>query len=166
MQQFVNAVTGVFDQLNPFNLGNLILYFAWLVVFTFTTVAVCCARAGWFRFLCFAVNHLFSVGFLLSWTLTVLLAYTYWKQSLIVLAATAILSVLTMRRRRRDRKDRMEPPEALPVIENDEEPAERLEPRFGRAVTAGERLSVRPADEFTDDRPEPHFGRPAAADRP
>ena len=40
MSDIVTALTGIFDQLNPFNIGNLVVFFAWIVVFAFTTVAV------------------------------------------------------------------------------------------------------------------------------
>jgi hypothetical protein len=100
MQRVVAEITSVFDQLNPFNTGNLILFFGWLAVFTFTTVAVWRCPLPWFRFLCFVVNQLFSIGILLSWTLTVLLAVTYWRESLLVLAGTGIGSFWLFRRRR------------------------------------------------------------------
>ncbi len=52
MQQAVGTITGVFDQLNPFNTGNLILFFGWLVVFTFTSVAKNRGRSGMGSWLC------------------------------------------------------------------------------------------------------------------
>lgn len=109
MQQAVGTITGVFDQLNPFNAGNLILFFGWLAVFTFTTVAVWRCQVAWFRFVCFVVNQIFSVGILLSWTLTALLAFTYWRESLLVLAGTGIGS-LWLFRRRQPRKGAYIPP--------------------------------------------------------
>lgn len=101
MQRVVADITSVFDQLNPFNAGNLILFFGWLAVFTFTTVAVWRCPLPWFRFLCFVVNQVFSIGILLSWTLTVLLAVTYWRESLLVLAVTGMGSFWLFRRRHR-----------------------------------------------------------------
>ncbi len=109
MQQVVGTITGVFDQLNPFNTGNLILFFGWLVVFTFTSVAVWRCPTAWFRFICFVVNQVFSVGILLSWTLTALLAFTYWRESLLVLAGTAVGSFWLFRRRRPRKGVRMPP---------------------------------------------------------
>ena len=100
MQDFVGAATGVFDQLNPFNTGNLILYFGWIVIYTFTWMAIWRSRTPWFRFLSFVVNQVFSVGIVLSWTLTGLLAYTYWKQSLAVFIVTAAVGFYMFRRRR------------------------------------------------------------------
>lgn len=98
MRDFVNAVTGIFDQLNPFNVGNLIIYFLWLVVFTFTIVAIWRAPRGWIRLLSYVVNQAFSVGIILSWTLTSLLAYTYWQYSLATVAATFVVAWLVVGR--------------------------------------------------------------------
>lgn len=98
MRDFVNAVTGIFDQLNPFNTGNLIIYFLWLVVFTFTVIAIWRAPRGWIRLLCYVVNQAFSVGIILSWTLTSLLAYTYWQYSLATVAATLVVAWLVVGR--------------------------------------------------------------------
>jgi hypothetical protein len=93
--------TGILDQLNPFNPGNLILYFGWLIVFTFTGMAVWRCGRPWVRLVCYCVNQLVSVGFLLSWTLTGLLAYTYWQESIAVFAATATGSLYLFRNRKR-----------------------------------------------------------------
>ena len=100
MSQIAATFTNVFDQLNPYNSGNLVLYFTWLVVYTYTAVAIWRSRRPWFRFVCFLVNQLFSVGVILSWTLTGLLAYTYWRESLGALGGTALLSLAGFRRRR------------------------------------------------------------------
>jgi hypothetical protein len=91
----------VVDPLNPFNRGNIVLYFAWIVTYTFTWVAVWRSPRSWFRFVCFLVNQLFSIGILISWTLTVILAYAYWQASLATFAATAAVSLLLFRRRHR-----------------------------------------------------------------
>ncbi|MEA2779405.1 MAG: hypothetical protein QOK29_949 [Rhodospirillaceae bacterium] len=79
----------VFDQLNPFSLGNIIVYFTWLVVYSFTLVAVWRSPKAWVRLCCLLVNQLFSVGVLISWSLTILLAYTYLLQSAIVCIVVA-----------------------------------------------------------------------------
>jgi hypothetical protein len=92
MSQLTAGFGRVLDELNPYNSGNLVLYFSWLVVYTYTAVAIWRSRRPWYRFLCFLVNQLFSVGVILSWTLTGLLAYTYWRESLGALAGTAVLS--------------------------------------------------------------------------
>jgi hypothetical protein len=90
----------VFDQLNPYNTGNLVLYFTWLVVYTYTAIAVWRSQRPWFRGICFLVNQLFSVGILMSWTLTGLLAYSYWRESLATLGGTLLLCLAGFRRRR------------------------------------------------------------------
>ena len=100
MSQLTAGFRRVFDELNPYNDGNLVLYFAWLVVYTYTAVAIWRSRRPWFRGLCFLVNQLFSVGVILSWTLTGLLAYTYWRESLGALGGTALLSLAGFRWRR------------------------------------------------------------------
>jgi hypothetical protein len=100
MQGIADEITNVFDQLDPFSTGNRILFFAWIVVFAFTSVAVWRCPFAWFRFLCFIVNQLFSVGILISWGLVVVLAVTYWRESLLVLAGTGIGSFWLFRRRR------------------------------------------------------------------
>ncbi|MGE0117646.1 MAG: hypothetical protein AB7S71_01505 [Dongiaceae bacterium] len=89
----------IVDPLNPFNRGNVILYFAWIVTYTFTGVAVWRSERSWFRFLCFVVNQVFSIGVLISWSLTLILAYAYWRASLVAFAATAALSLFLFRRR-------------------------------------------------------------------
>jgi len=60
----------------------------------------------WFRILCLVVNQVFSIGILLSWRLAALLAVTYWRESLLVLAVTGIGSFWLFRRRRRERPTR------------------------------------------------------------
>jgi hypothetical protein len=84
MNDIERAFTGFFDQLNPFSLGNLVYYFTWLIIYSFTLVAVWRSHRGWLRFICFVVNQVFSIGVLISWTLTLLLAYTYWLPSALV----------------------------------------------------------------------------------
>jgi len=101
VSDIVTALTGIFDQLNPFNIGNLVVFFAWIVVFAFTTVAVWRADNRWVRLLCYLINQVFSVGIVLSWTLTTLLAYTYWQYSLGVFAVTALVALWLFRRRPR-----------------------------------------------------------------
>ena len=93
VNSFVNAMTGIFAQLNPCNPGNLIIYFAWLVVFTFTTIAIWRAERAWIRLFCYLVNQVFSIGIVLSWTLTGLLAYTYWKASIAAVVVTLVVAL-------------------------------------------------------------------------
>lgn len=92
MSDIVNAIKGVFDNLNPFNIGNLIIYFSWIVVYTFTLTAIWRSHRGLVRLICFIANQIFSIGIILSWTLTVILAYTYWIASLGTIVATLIVS--------------------------------------------------------------------------
>src|SRR5262249_33657790 len=42
----------VVDPLDPFNRGNIVLYFTWIVVYTFTGVAVWRSERSWFRLVC------------------------------------------------------------------------------------------------------------------
>lgn len=89
----------IVDPLNPFNRGNIVLYFTWIVTYTFTWVAVWRSERSWFRFVCFLVNQLFSIGVVMSWTLTVILAYAYWQTSIAAFAATGAVSLFMFRRR-------------------------------------------------------------------
>ena len=59
MSQLTAGFSRVLDELNPYNSGNLVLYFSWLVVYTYTAVAIWRSRRPWYRFLCFLVNQLF-----------------------------------------------------------------------------------------------------------
>jgi len=99
MNEIVGSIKGLFDNLNPFNTGNLVLYFAWLVVYVFTLVAIWRSNSRIIRLISFLVNQIFSVGFILSWTLTALLAYTYWIASLGTIVITLILSWWAFRMR-------------------------------------------------------------------
>ncbi len=101
MNTIVAQITGIFDQLNPFNTGNLIVYFSWVMIFGFTLIGLVRARHGFIRFLCYAINQAFSIGIVLSWTLTALLAYTYWWQSLCMLAGALIIGIVVFRGERR-----------------------------------------------------------------
>ena len=92
MNEIVTGFKSIFDNLNPFNTGNLVIYFSWLVVYVFTLVAIWRSNSRLVRLLCFLVNQVFSIGVILSWTLTALLAYTYWIASLGAVVITLILS--------------------------------------------------------------------------
>jgi hypothetical protein len=89
----------IVDPLNPFNRGNIVLFFTWIVTYTFTGVAVWRSERSWFRFLCFLVNQLFSIGILISWSLTLILGYAYWREALATFAVTAAISLFLFRRR-------------------------------------------------------------------
>jgi len=100
VNQLIGDFNNVLDQLNPYNTGSQVLYFTWLVVYTYTAIAIWRSRRAWYRFLCFLVNQLFSVGVVMSWTHTVLLASAYWRESLGALAGTLLLSLAGIHRRR------------------------------------------------------------------
>lgn len=92
MNEIVSSIKGLFDNLNPFNTGNLVIYFSWLVVYVFTLVAIWRSNSRIVRLVCFFSNQIFSIGVILSWTLTALLAYTYWIASLGAIVITLICS--------------------------------------------------------------------------
>jgi hypothetical protein len=100
MNDLVSGIKGIFDNLNPFNTGNLVIYFSWLVVYVFTLVAIWRSNNRIVRLVSFLVNQVFSVGVILSWTLTALLAYTYWIASLGTIVITLICSWWAFRTRR------------------------------------------------------------------
>ena len=83
MSDIERAFTGFFDQLNPF-----------------TLVAVWRSHRSWVRLICFVINQVFSIGVLISWTLTLLLAYTYWLPSAFVFLGTGGTTFYLFRRRR------------------------------------------------------------------
>jgi hypothetical protein len=99
MNDIGRAFTGFFDQLNPFSLGNLVFYFVWLTVYSFTLVAVWRSHRAWVRFICFVVNQALSIGVLISLTLTALLAYTYWLPSALVFLGVGGTTFCMLRRR-------------------------------------------------------------------
>ena len=101
MAQLVANIQSVFDQLNPFNTGNLVLYFAWLVTLGLTTMGVWRCERGLVRLCCLGVNQAMSIGFVLSWTLTALLAYTFWWQSVAAFSASLVVGFLLFSPRRR-----------------------------------------------------------------
>ena len=92
MNDLLNGVRSVVDQLNPYNTGNLVLYFSWVVVFSYTVIGLLRSQRRWVRVCCFAVNQLFSFGMVVSLTVTALLAYTYWWQSLTTAAVTLVIA--------------------------------------------------------------------------
>ena len=100
MNDFLREFTGFFDRLNPFSLSNLVFYFAWLAIYGFTLVAVWRSHLAWVRFVCFVINQVLSIGVLISWSLTVLLAYTYWLPSALVFLGVTGSTFYLFRRRR------------------------------------------------------------------
>jgi hypothetical protein len=99
LQEIYDSISVVLEQLNPYNTGNQILYYVWLVVYTFTWVAIWRSARPWLRFLCFVVNQIFSVGILMSAFLTVAFIISFWIETLAVFAATAAISLFLFRRR-------------------------------------------------------------------
>jgi|SRR6185369_11616838 len=95
------------DQLNPLSSGNLVLYFVTVFVYSYTSVAVWLARRASWRFLCFLINQLFSFGVFVSWTVAVVISFTYWRYALGmaafgVLTAIFLWAALRNRHRRRE----------------------------------------------------------------
>jgi hypothetical protein len=103
MDPVVHKVTeffgGFFDQLNPYNRANLTVYFAWLIVYVSTWIAVWRSPRAWFRFFCFIANQAFSIGIVISWSLAVLIAVRYWIPSLLAALLTAGATLYFFRRR-------------------------------------------------------------------
>lgn len=89
----------LYDQINPYSAGNVTLFFIWLVVYSLTWMAIWRSNRGWLRFASFVVNQLFSVGIVVSWTVTVAVAAYYWKEAVAAFAATAVIGFLLFRRR-------------------------------------------------------------------
>ncbi len=100
MPDLFRNIVDVFDQLNPFSLPNRITYFTWLTLYSFTMVVVWRARRSWVRFICFLLNQLLSVGVVISWSLTLLLAYTYWLPSALVVVGVSGGSLYLFREKR------------------------------------------------------------------
>src|SRR5215475_6462575 len=84
MDAISRGFNALIDQLNPFSLGNIVFYFVWLVLYTFSLVAVWRSQRSWLRLLCLILNQILSVGVLISYSLTLLLAYTYWLPTALV----------------------------------------------------------------------------------
>ena len=99
MYDIERAFTSFFDQLNPFSLGNLVSYFVWLTIYSFTLVAVWRSHWAWLRLVCFVVNQVLSIGVFISWSLTLLLAYTYWLPSALIFLGMAGTTFYLFRRR-------------------------------------------------------------------
>lgn len=137
MEGFVSGIRGVFDNLNPFNTGNLILYFAWLFIYCFSLMAIWRSNSKLVRLSCWVLSQGFSVGFVLSYSLTVLLAVTYWKASIATVVATLVFGWWVFRTRE-------------PAPDQTTAPAPRVGPVFNRADQPSDR-----ADKLSD-----HGNRP------
>jgi len=99
VEEWWTRVGDFFAQFDPYSTENLVLYYGWLVVYTFTLVALWRSQSAWFRLLSFAVNQIFSVGVIMGQVLTAVLAITFWRESLAAFAATAAFSLFLFRRR-------------------------------------------------------------------
>jgi hypothetical protein len=121
MNEIVTSIKGIFDNLNPFNTGNLVIYFSWLVVYVFTLVAIWRSNSRIVRLVCFVVNQVFSIGVILSWTLTALLAYTYWIASLGAIIITLICSWWLFRSKPQNENDEGERVRREPALISDQD---------------------------------------------
>ncbi len=99
MNAVERAFTSLVDQLNPFSLGNLIFYFTWLVLYTFSLIAVWRSHRSWVRLICLVLNQILSIGVLISYSLTLLLAYNYWLPTVLISLGVAVLTFFLFRRR-------------------------------------------------------------------
>src|SRR5437667_3018256 len=99
MNDIGRAFSRFLDQLNLFSLGNIVFYFVWLTIYSFTLVAVWRSHRAWLRFICFVINQVLSIGVLISWSLTALLAYTYWLPSALVFFGIGGTTFYLLRRR-------------------------------------------------------------------
>jgi hypothetical protein len=99
VESLVSQVQRVFDQMNPFNTGNLILYYTWLVIYSATLIAAWRAHGVKTRFVCFVINQALQIGVFMSWSLTVLLAITYWLPSLLTFVAVVAVTFYLLRGR-------------------------------------------------------------------
>ena len=99
MQSLTAQVQRIYDELNPFNTGNLILYYTWLVIYSATLVASWRAHGVKTRFVCFVLNQVLQVGVFMSWSLTLLLAVTYWLPSLLTALTVILLTFYFLRAR-------------------------------------------------------------------
>ena len=87
--------------LNPYSPGNIIVFFVWIVVYTYTAIAVWRSERAWVRFVCFVVNQVFSIGVINTVAATAALAVTYWHEALAAFAVTGAGSLYLFRRRGR-----------------------------------------------------------------
>jgi hypothetical protein len=117
------AFTSLVDQLNPFSLGNLIFYFTWLTLYTFSLVAVWRSHRSWIRLICLVLNQILSIGVLMSYSLTLLLAYNYWLPSALIFLGVASMTFVLFRKRSGERPsppaDRVSPPGDRPSPRTD-----------------------------------------------
>ena len=103
MQSIFDTVSAYYrsiaEQLNPYSAANQFIYYTWLVLYTFTGVAVWRSNRAWFRFICFLVSQAVSIGMIQATWITFAIAVAYWQKSLAIFVATAAVSLFLFRRR-------------------------------------------------------------------
>ena len=99
MQSLYAQFQRIYDEVNPFNTANLVLYYAWLVLYSATLVAAWRAHGVKTRFVCFVINQALQIGIFMSWSLTILLAVTYWLPSLLTFLAVIAITFYLLRGR-------------------------------------------------------------------
>lgn len=132
MEQLLDEFGSIVDTMNPYSSGNVTLYFAWLVLYAFTAMAIWRSQNRWVRLLCFLFNQVFAVGVVISWTIVLILAYEYWIHSLAVLALVIALGWWTFRQRK-PRADTDNEPESI----DDRDNSVTIEGQYGRTSEPG-----------------------------
>jgi hypothetical protein len=99
MESLLASIQRIYDEVNPFSTGNLILYYTWLVIYSATLIAAWRAHGVKTRFVCFVVNQALQIGVFMSWSLTVLLAVTYWLPTLLTFLAVIAITFYLLRAR-------------------------------------------------------------------
>jgi hypothetical protein len=99
MQYLISQIQSLYDQLNPFSTGNIILYYAWLMIYSATLVATWRAQRSATRLLAFLLNQVMQIGVFLSWSLTIVLAATFWLPSLLLSIAVIGTTFYVLRER-------------------------------------------------------------------
>jgi len=99
LDSVIDSIRGVINQLDPLNTGNKIIFYAWLVIYIFTTIALWRSQKAWVRLICLILNQVFSIGFILSWGLAIVIAADQWKPALVVAVSMLTLTLVLFRRR-------------------------------------------------------------------
>lgn len=100
MDGVISTFQGLFDTLNPLSRSNLIIFFAWLVVYVFTLIAIWRSNNRWIRLLCLVINQIFAVGIVVSYANAVLITVTYWRAALGTVLGTVIFTWWMFRKRK------------------------------------------------------------------
>lgn len=131
MDELGGLFRSVVDTMNPYSPGNITLYFLWLVVYTFTAMAIWRCENRWIRLLCFLINQLFAIGVIISQTIAIILAIEYWIHSLVVLLVVIVLSWLLFRR------PRARPPRGHPATPEYRDNIREIEGQYGQSAQPG-----------------------------